>query len=518
MKRISYRTILVCIILLLAIFFRFYKIHDFLIFGMDQENEILIVKNIVSGKHFPLIGLSSADTGTYRGPLFLYLSAIPYVLFNGNPLGGAITASLLGVVVSFLIYRFGSKMFSSTVGIIGALIYSASFFVAYYDRQFWNPTFIPLLSLLIGYISFEVIKQRSYLLSILLIFILGIATHAHLTILIFLPLIFWVLWSIRHKLTAKRLGLLVFILIITQLPLILFDLRHNFLNSRALISTINTIGNKSKVATTISERSQSVLSTVGKIIWVPSAADFADVSGQCRELLPFIKNQVTLGIILVIFIVGCLMLWQSGIYKDKKNSIALSITLMITLQLILFVTFYNRYILQYYLTFFFPWLSLLLAWCIAFLWQNKNIKIILMPVIILFVLFNMITLITSRYSFSYREKINALKFVSMKLGGNPYSLEAVGECPRFGGLRYLAEYEIGLPLHSYMDSYFAWLYPETIKTVPKSRIVLLSMIDARISPELIEKWEKVKFQYLMDYNIEADEKFDKIHVFILTPK
>lgn len=514
-KRI--KLFLLVIIILISFFFRFYKLRDFLIFGMDQENEILIVDNIVSGRHFPLIGLSSSDTGIYRGPAFLYLSAIPYILFDGNPVGGAITASLLGLIVSLLIYRLGSKMFSPSIGFLGALLYCGSFLVAYYDRQFWNPTFIPLLSLLIGCLCFNVMRKKSYFLSIVLILLFGIATHAHLTILIFTPLIIYTLWSIRKKLSFKKWFILLFFLVVTQLPLILFDIRHDFLNTKAMISTL-TGTNLTRISSSISERSNLFLSTLGRYIWVPPIADFMVESGQCKELLPFIKSQTVLGMVLVLFILGCLVFWKFKKPTDANMSKGLYIPVVLTFLTLLFIVFYNHQIFQYYFSYFFPWLSLLLGWCIVFLWRQKYAKYILFAAVVLFVLLNMLTMVTARYSFSYKEKIDALQFVSKKLQNHPFSLEALGECPRYGGQRYLAQYTVGTPIHSYMDSYFAWLYPDTIKSVPTAPVVLLSMIDSRMKEDLVARWEEMKIRYLNDYHDITNSRFGKINVFILSPK
>lgn len=514
-KRIS--LLLFIIILSISLFFRFYKIHDFMIFGMDQENEMLIVKNIASGKHFPLIGLSSSDTGTYRGPLFLYLSVIPYILFHGNPIGGVITASLLGVIVSLLIYKIGTKMFSPAVGLLGALIYSGSFLTAYYDRQFWNPAFIPLLSLVIGFLCFEVVKKKSYFLSIILIILFGISTHAHLTILIFIPLIIWTLWQIRRNLSIKRLLIILLFLSITQLPLVIFDLRHNFLNTRAVVNSFMTPSN-TKISSNFPDRRDLFLSTLGKFIWVPPVADFMVESGQCKEYLPLMKNQVSLGISLLIFIFVCLIYWYYRNHSNVNFSKGLYIPVSLTLITLVFISFYNHQIFQYYFSFLFPWLSLLLGWCFIILWRLKWMKYILIPLIILFLFLNMFTLFLSKYSFSYKDKIDALSFASKEVKNVPYSLEALGECPRFGGQRYLSEYIIGTPIHSYMDSYFSWLYPETIKTNPNELIVLLSMIDHQMPTGLIEKWEKIKVQYILNYNILSQARFDKIHVMILSLK
>lgn len=504
-------------IILLAFFFRFYKLQDYLIFGMDQENEILIVKNIVSGKHFPLIGLSSSDTGIYRGPAFLYLSAIPYILFQGNPVGGAAVASLLGVIVSFLIYKLGTKMFSSSVGFVASILYAGSFLVAYYDRQFWNPTFIPLLSLLIGFLCFKVIKEKSYSISIVLVLLFGVATHAHLTILIFIPLIIYTLWSIKNKLSVKRLVILLFFLFITQLPLLLFDLRHNFLNTKVVINTF-TNANAIRIDTSFNQRSELFLSTLGRYLWVPPIADFIVESGQCKELLPYLKNQKAMGAAIIIFISACLLLLYYKKHSNSNIAKGLYIPLSIIFSTIIFIIFYKHLIFQYYFSYLFPWLSLLLGWCIVFANSQKKAKYVLLPAILLFLSLNVITLVTAKYSFSYKEKLDALRFASEKIGQQAYSLEALGECPRFGGQRYLSEYLVGVPIHSYMDSYFAWLYPETIKDNRSANIVLLSMIDHRMKEDLIANWEKIKIQYLTDYNLVESSRFGKIHVLILSPK
>lgn len=507
---------LLILIFFISFFFRFYKLQDFLIFGMDQEDEILIVKNIVTGKHFPLIGLSSSDTGIYRGPFFLYLSSIPYLLFGGNPVGGALFSSIVGVIVTYLIYKLGSKMFSSSIGLTASLLYAGSFLVSYYDRQFWNPSFIPFFSLLIGFMCFEVIRKKSYKISLLLIILFGIATHAHLTILIFTPLIIWVFLKIRKILNIKRVLLALVLLTFTQLPLLLFDLRHNFLNTKAVIKILTNSGS-TRTSTSFNQRKMLFASTLGRYIWVPPIADFMVESGQCKELLPLMKNQQNLGAGLMVFITGCVLLYSRKKSTFKSISKGLHIPLALVLLTVIFSVFYNRLIYQYYFSFLFPWLSIILAWCFIIIWQYKKTRLVLNFLILIFVILNVITLVSSRYSFSYKEKLDALSFASEILGKSPYSLEALGECPRFGGQRYLAEYKAGVPIRSYMDSYFAWLYPEAIKDDPNAKVVLLSMIDPFMEENLIRRWEESKVWYLTNYDVLVKDKFGKIGVFILGP-
>src|SRR3989338_11478511 len=143
--------ILVAVILFLALFFRFYKLTDWFSFGMDQEYEAFLVRNIITGKHFPLIGVNAGGTGIYLGPIFIYLASLPYLIFRGNPLGWAVTASFLGVITTWLIYHIVAKLFNQKAALFSSFFYAVSFLASFYDRSFWNPSLVPLLSLLIIY-------------------------------------------------------------------------------------------------------------------------------------------------------------------------------------------------------------------------------------------------------------------------------------------------------------------------------------------------------------------------------
>lgn len=170
---------------------------------MDQEYEAFIAKNIVSFKHWPLIGMNASDTGLYLGPFFVYFASIPFALFQGNPLGFAITAYLISLMTIIVLYKIGKNMFSQRVGIFAAVLYSGSFLISFYDREFWNPMPIPLFSLLIGYLTYRLTKHHPRNL-ILLGIILGIAVQCHLSILIFIPVIIYIVYT-RRKIIPENI-------------------------------------------------------------------------------------------------------------------------------------------------------------------------------------------------------------------------------------------------------------------------------------------------------------------------
>lgn len=494
-------------IFILAIFFRFYQLQERINFGMDQENEIFIVRNIVQGKHFPLIGLSIADTGIYRGPLFLYVSVIPYILFNGNPLGGAILSSLLGVITTVAIFFIGKRMFSKKVATIASLIYACSLLISFYERQFWNPSFIPLLSIIIGYFSFKAISKKSKTSFFLMIMIFGFALHAHATILIFLPLIAYTVYKMRKNLSIKHILYSFFILLVTQVPIILFDLRHDFLNTKALFYLLSG-SNISVYTTTLIERLSLFLSMLGRIFWLPNKTDLFLESGQCRSLTHLRYENVLLGIIL--FISSTIMFTKKIILSKTKSLLSLQILLVIFLSSLIYIIFFSRNIFEYYYLYFFPWIVIVFGLILDELLYKKYGYIVVIFVVGLIILLNLSSLFSSYNSYPYLEKVSAISYAKDYIERENFNLEALGDCPKYGGYRYLFEYFGKKPGSSYMDLHFSWLYGEGKKIIyPKT--VTFSTIDEREGDRAkIWKEEEEKLQK----NVIAKKQFGNIRVYV----
>lgn len=491
---------------------------------MDQEYEALIIENILTGRHFPLIGVNAGDTGLYLGPFFIYLAAIPYAIFSGNPVGGAITASLMGVFTSYLVYLVGKKMFNQKVGLFAALFYSGSFLISFYERKFWNPTPVPFFSLLLGFILYQLANSKiKYLPWLALIF--GLAIQCHLSMLIFLPLIGYILWIRRHLITRKIFTISIIIFLLLQTPIIIFDLRHNFINSKAVINLVLNKQQENSSYSTLHERTSLFLSTLGRIFWTPFTPDLFLESGQCRELNQYRKNAYPEGIILTFAGLGIFFWWFMNKRSKHREFIkwksdvrwSARIIFILFFVTLLFIIFYNRQIFEYYFLFLFPWLAVVLGWSANFIWNKEHGKLVMAPIIILFIGLNLLTLFTAKFSYSFEEKSAAINFAKQVIGKREYSLEALGECTRYGGYRYLFEHNIRKPVSSYMDSYFSWLYKEDTHNRKPSAIVLLSMIDPRDKEENIAKWEEIKLQFIKTYKIEIEKRIGNIRVFILTP-
>lgn len=145
-------------IILLSAAMRFYHLGSLAYFSMDEEYWSYIPLNIAQGYHFPLIGGSIADTGLYTTPWFVYLMAIVAFVGRGSPYFFIGFVSLLGVVTTYLVYRFGQQMFDQRTALIASLLYGSSMMMTLWDRHYWNASLTPLLSLISLYLLFQINK------------------------------------------------------------------------------------------------------------------------------------------------------------------------------------------------------------------------------------------------------------------------------------------------------------------------------------------------------------------------
>lgn len=509
-----------------AVILRFYNLHDWLFFSMDQEYEALIIQNILHLKHIPLIGVNIADTGMYLGPFFIYVSALIYAVFAGNPIGGAIVASLIGIITTVSIYKVGKDMYSKTVGVFAFLLYGCSFLAAYYDRQFWNPTLIPLISLLMGFSLFRYMKGNGRYLYYA-VFLLGLSLHLHFSLIIFIPLYLYFMRIKENKYFYRKIIFCLVIFTLLQLPQIIFEVRHGYINTKAFINFISVHEGENLNFQPLSNRYLLFLSSLTRFIWLPPNSDLFVESGQCQEFSKLRKNAYPEITLLLLLLIVIFLLKQ---YKNKRNytfsnfrlnfshfHIANIIIIYLLLVTCGVVAFYKRQMFEYYFLYFFPWFTLLVAYTVSSYYQNKT-KNIFFVGFILFIGANIVTLFTSQFSYSYKEKTQLLAYLQPILSGKKYTLEAIGNCPRYGGYRYLFDYNIKTPpTQSYMDSYFSWLYQEKLDYNRPDYIVLLSFIDPRGKKETINVFEEEKMKYLQAYQSVSEEKFNNIHVYILKP-
>lgn len=239
--------LILMLILFLALFLRLYRIDEYMTFLGDEGRDALIMKKILAGD-LPFIGPPTSVGNIYLGPLYYYMMFIPMALTNLNPVSAAVMNAFIGVATVFLIYYLGKIWFGRVAGLIAAYLYTISPVTIIYSHSSWNPNPTPFFCLLSILGLYKAHSTKDYRWLILTGLSVAGALQMHYLALIMLPVLIWA-WvkEIYLKKTAQIkprffwrgsiLAIVAFFILMS--PLLIFDLKHNFLNYRAISSLLS---------------------------------------------------------------------------------------------------------------------------------------------------------------------------------------------------------------------------------------------------------------------------------------
>lgn len=233
---------LVIFILIFAFVVRFYNFENRINFGPEQAISLLVSADYINEK-FTLLGepnvqrITSFGHRIFHPPIFNY-SLIPLLLiFNYDPLPITAYFCLLNLFTGVVLYWVIEKYFNKIVAIFSLAIFLFNSVMIKHSFFIWNQNYIPLLSIVIGFLLYKIKianGKNEFKLSILLgIFsglILGIEFLFLITMLFIFGLAYF--WG-KHKfsiLSGFGIGLMI-----ALSPMILFDLRHQFYFLNTLI-------------------------------------------------------------------------------------------------------------------------------------------------------------------------------------------------------------------------------------------------------------------------------------------
>lgn len=264
------RNWLLLVILAVGLFFRIYKPLELYMYGHDQDLAGWIVKDILANKHLRLIGQETSFQGVFIGPLFYYLQIPFYLLTRMDSSGTIILVTLLGLFSIFSFWLCFSKMFGKKVGLISAFIYAIGVYFIFTDREVVPTMPVHLWSVWFLFGLWLILKgwQKAY---ILLGILLGIAWNFNLALVILAPLIL-IAWIISKKRIDTRymiLGVATFL--ITFSPFIIFELRHSFRQTKAIVASLTTnkdyISGTSRGLAKLDRVFQLVRKNTSTIVW-----------------------------------------------------------------------------------------------------------------------------------------------------------------------------------------------------------------------------------------------------------
>lgn len=257
---------IILLILLTAAFFRFYRLSEYMTFLGDEGRDALVIKKILTQFDFPLLGPATSVGNMYLGPLYYYMMTIPMAIFWLNPVAAAGMVALIGTLTVGIIYYLSRKWFGVTSAVIASTLYSLSSVNIYYSHSSWNPNPAPFFTLLtiLGLYKFNQTKNGWWLILVGTAF--AFLIQMHYLALILLPIVlmlltFEVFLKLKKNIKFENFfkgslaGLIIFLFLMS--PVVIFDIKHNFMNYRAI--TTFFLGDR---ATTVN---LNIFNTLGRI-------------------------------------------------------------------------------------------------------------------------------------------------------------------------------------------------------------------------------------------------------------
>lgn len=238
MKTISAKVsvVILFLIILLGGLLRFYRLPELTTFLSDQAIELGSTADILNGNP-TLIGIKTSNSEIRNGAVMYYLLAPLLYLFNFDPIAGGVLQTLLSLGAIILTYLICKEFLANKFALFTSFIVAVSPQLVLFSRQTLLAYYPLFFSTLIFYLAIKTVKVPSSWKIILLGTLAGFSLQIHYSMLVWvgvvltLPLLF-------PKAKIQSLLLLIIGLIIGLAPMLAFELRNEFFNTKMLIEFI----------------------------------------------------------------------------------------------------------------------------------------------------------------------------------------------------------------------------------------------------------------------------------------
>lgn len=400
------------ILILISFFLRTYALDSNLFFGPEQGRDFLAIKEIVVNHKFTLIGSKTDISGIFHGPIYYYISSIPFVLSKGNPIAVSIFYGVISSLTVFPIYVLGAFFGNKRMGILSALIFAISFQSIVYARWLSNPPLVVPLAALYFIFLYRFIKgsKKDLLFASIT---LGLLNQSELLNIVFFSVItaFMIIVFFDRFSNQNKLYLFLCSILATLISVgtyIIFDLRHDYLIIKNVFLLI--IGDTGYYLSFL-----QIISQTMRVL----------IDSFTNTVLPFTPP------LSVVFIITGVYLLMRKIAEGKKDFFILLIWLL-TPVFILIVLHHD--ILDHFFVSLLPLFILLSALVIDFVW--KKYPIIGMAILVIVIVVNLtawyinipqnknIFFQAAQLELKYSDQKAVIKEIYKEANGNPFYFQS----------------------------------------------------------------------------------------------
>lgn len=221
-------------------------------YDIDISRDFLVIyEAIIERKPFLIGPHSGVIAGFFHGPLWYYINIPAFVLGGGNPVVMGWFWWLLSVLMLWIVYKVSVYIFDKDTAIFATLLYSANSIANPMDnlKQFFNPYGAVLLSPLLYLLFVKYLKDQKVKYLLLLLLTTGaviqfqIAYGGPILVILSLLIIFSIVKTKRYKDILSY-----FVLAVPLSTYGFFEIRHNFLQTKALFTYFLSSQNQDPVS------------------------------------------------------------------------------------------------------------------------------------------------------------------------------------------------------------------------------------------------------------------------------
>lgn len=355
-KRVEF--LLLAIIVILAVFFRFWHIRDYVVFLGDEGRDMLVMKRMIMDGEVTFLGPTASVGGFYLGPIYYYLAAPFLAIWRLDPVGPSYMVAIFGVATVLLLYKFLKETVGIYPAFLASLLYSTAPLIVRYSRSSWNPNPLPFFTLLLIYFIYLGITKKKNIFFLLAGACFGVAVQLHylavnlliiaaLIILFNSPLKIWIVGAV-----SAFIGFLI-----TFSPFLLFEIKNHFPNFKTILEFVT--------------RGTNVGYKTNHLVWLIS-----NLGNIFLEELTKLKDTVITKLLFWILIIGGFF----GIFKNwqiKEKKLVFTIGIIWFLGGLALLRVYTGQLFDYYFGIIFPAPFFLAGLVISLFWDKKFFRIII---------------------------------------------------------------------------------------------------------------------------------------------
>lgn len=495
----------------IGILLRLCRLSELFHFTYDEEVFAFVGKRMWVNHHIPLIG-GVTPMHVHVAPYFYWVSGLLLGLSRLNPLGWGVAAAGIAALTMWLLFKVGQDFFGRRVAFIALILYTFSFYQNIFDRHYWGLAFDGLISLVSLWSLWQMVRGKEkfvYLLAIALAF--GI--HTDLSILTLFVLTILATIFFRPRVSRSTLIKAFLIFGVSFLPLIIFDLRHQFVNSRGILQYFAEV--RDKKLKTVPQNSVDVVlfpaQTLARLLYPFGERDLAYQYSYCpQHVLGRIQAVPAIMSVIVLGYLG----WSAFRVLRKRQGAEFQGTMLILLLIMstyvgifIYGFGFRSNLFDHYLATLFPPFLLLVAAGLDQAWHKW--KYVTIVVLLFFGISNLQALYKANHRFGFADKERAVKWTIATTGKEDFSLDVIGDCFRYNGYRYLFYLFGKEPAKSYVDANFTHLYDRPPADVHPRTLVVLA------NPDFVETTEYYREYQAYREQLLTSATFGSIEVMII---